>query len=94
LVSLGKQAEADAINERIAKIDADLRRLEEISQAVLKRPQDAALRCEGGLIFLRNGEKEEGIRWLRQALRLDPNHQEARNALADAEKGVPGALLE
>lgn len=82
LVALGQHEEAEKINARVAKIDADLQRLEELRQEVMERPQDAALRCEGGLIFIRNGEREEGIRWLRQALRLDPANQEASNALA------------
>jgi hypothetical protein len=37
------------------------------------------------LLFLRNGERREGLRWLRLALRLDPGCQEARKALAEAE---------
>ena len=85
LVALGEEEEAEKINSQIAKIDADLRRLDELRQAIMERPNDASLRCEGGMIFLRSGEQEEGVRWLRQALRIDPKHQEARSALAAAE---------
>jgi Flp pilus assembly protein TadD len=87
LVALGKQEEAEKINARVAEIDADLRRLDELRDAIMERPQDASLRYEGGVIFLRSGEREEAMRWLRQALRIDPNHREARNALAAAESG-------
>jgi tetratricopeptide (TPR) repeat protein len=87
LVAQGRQEEADKVDIRVAAIDADLRRLDELGQAVMERPQDASLRCEGGLIFLRNGERDEGLRWLRQAVRLDPDHREAREALAAAENG-------
>jgi tetratricopeptide (TPR) repeat protein len=88
LVALGKQAEAEVLNDRVAKIDADLKRLEQLRQEVMEHPQDATLRSEGGLIFLRNGEREEGLRWLRQAVRLDPQNQAAQEALASAlEKG-------
>jgi tetratricopeptide (TPR) repeat protein len=85
LVALGRHEEAEQVNARVAALDADLRRLDQIRQAVMERPYDAALRCEGGLLFLRNGERQEGVRWLRQALRLDPQLEAARAALARAE---------
>ncbi len=86
LLALGRRDEAEKVGARVAEIDADLRRLDQVRQAVLERPDDAALRCEGGLLFLRNGERQEGIRWLRRALRLDPKCQAARDALAGAER--------
>ena len=58
-------------------------RLERLTRAVMKSPNDAALRSQVGLLFLENGEEREGVRWLTQALRLDPTCQEARRALAD-----------
>ncbi len=89
LLALGRRDEAAQVNARVAEIDADLRRLDQVRQAVMQRPNDAALRCEGGLLFLKNGERQEGIRWLRLALRLDPNCQAARDALAGAEDRRP-----
>jgi tetratricopeptide (TPR) repeat protein len=85
LLALDRRDEAEKVQARVAELDADLRRLDQVRQAVMERPYDAALRCEGGLLFLRNGERQEGLRWLRLALRLDPNCQAARAALADAE---------
>jgi tetratricopeptide (TPR) repeat protein len=85
LQELDRPAEAAALRRRIATLDADVRRLGQVQQEVLTRPDDAALRCEGGLIFLRNGERREGIRWLRLALRLDPRCEAAQTALARAE---------
>jgi tetratricopeptide (TPR) repeat protein len=79
---LGKTAEAEAYDARVKQLDADLTRLGVLQGEVLKRPNDAALRCEGGLLFLRNGEREEGRRWLQLALRLDPDCRPAREALA------------
>jgi tetratricopeptide (TPR) repeat protein len=90
LLALARREEADKVSARVAGLDADVRRLEQVRQAVLERPHDAALRCEGGRIFLRNGEREEGLRWLRLALRLDPACQAARHALAEAEGRSPG----
>ena len=82
LVRLDRPKEAEEVNARVAQLDADLQRIAQIAQEVIQRPNDAALRCEGGLLFLRNGERQEGIRWLRLALRLDPTCEAARAALA------------
>jgi len=75
--------EADEWRTRVARIDANLRRLDQLTRAVLKAPNDASLRCQVGLLFLENGEEREGVRWLTQALRLDPHCEAARRALAD-----------
>ena len=88
LLRLDRPTEAETYNARAKQLDADLARLNVIRNEVMKRPNDAALRCEGGLLFLRNGEREEGRRWLQLALRLDPKCEPARAALA-AEGQVP-----
>jgi predicted Zn-dependent protease len=85
LLALDRHDEAQTVNARVEQIDADLRRLDQLRQQVMKRPDDANLRCEAGLVFLRNGERSEGIRWLQMALRLDPNCQKARDALSAAD---------
>src|SRR5205814_620822 len=123
LLELDRRDEAEAVSARVAQLDADVRRLDELRQEILKRPDEARLRCEGGarvrarvakldaafrrladlrqgilngpaeagwgwgggLLFLRNGERREGIRWLQTALRLDPHCEEARSALANAD---------
>jgi hypothetical protein len=85
LLDLNRRAEAETVNARVAQLDADVRQLDQVRLEVMKRPDDAALRCQGGLLFLRNGERQEGIRWLKLALRLDPNCQDARTALAEAD---------
>jgi Flp pilus assembly protein TadD len=68
---------------RVQEIDADLRRLDRVTKAVLKSPGDVALRCEAALLFLHNGEEQEGVRWLTFALRLDPDCVAAHKALAE-----------
>jgi tetratricopeptide (TPR) repeat protein len=85
LLELGRAEEAGAFDARTAQLDADLKRLDEVCREVMRRPDDAALRCEGGLLFLRNGERREGVRWLQMALKLDPGCEKARAALAEAE---------
>ena len=82
LLELDRREEADQVHARVTQIDADLKRIAQLSQEVMQRPNDAALRYEGGILFLRNGERSVGIRWLQMALRLDPNCEPARRALA------------
>jgi uncharacterized protein HemY len=47
---------------------ADLKRLGQLTKEVLRQPHDPALRCEVGILFLRNGEEQEGVRWLHLAI--------------------------
>jgi tetratricopeptide (TPR) repeat protein len=84
LTALDRSDEAEKFRRLVAQLDADVRRLDHVRHEVMKRPEDAALRSEAGILFLRNGEREEGIRWLKMALRLDPNCEAARQALASA----------
>jgi tetratricopeptide (TPR) repeat protein len=88
LLSLDRDAEAATYDARVKQLDADLVRLSAIRNEIMERPNDVSLRCEGGLLFLRNGERDEGIRWLQLALRLDPTCEPARAALA-AERILP-----
>ena len=83
LLRQGKKKAAEVYRTRFERIETNLKRLERLTRAVMKSPNDAALRCQVGLLFLENGEEREGVRWLTQALRLDPTCQEARRALAD-----------
>jgi predicted Zn-dependent protease len=89
LQELGRLAEADTVRARVSQMDADVRRLGQLHQEIIKRPDDANLRCEGGLLFLRNGERDAGVRWLQMALRLDPRCDAARSALATANAPPP-----
>jgi tetratricopeptide (TPR) repeat protein len=85
LQALGRIDEAEAAKARVTEIEADLKRLDQIRLQVMSNPYDVLLRCEGATIFLKHGEKQEGIRWLRLALRADPNCELARRALTAAE---------
>ena len=88
LVQLDRVGEAAVVNALVERLDADVRRMGQITQEVMRRPGDAALRCEGGLLLIRNGEREQGLRWLRMALRIDPDCEPARTALAEATSGT------
>ena len=80
---LGRKEEAECLQARADRIRADLEKLDRLSKEVIRSPRDAALRYEMGMLFLRTGEEAEGVRWLELALRLDPRHQKAREAIVD-----------
>jgi Tfp pilus assembly protein PilF len=82
LLRLERAADAERASARVKQLDADVTRINELRDAVIQKPNDAHLRAEGGVLFLRNGEREEGVRWLELALRLDPACEPARRALA------------
>jgi predicted Zn-dependent protease len=69
--------------DRLEKIRADVQRLAEVLRLVQENPRDPAQRCEAGLIYLRNGHDQEGLRWLTSALREDARHGPTHQALAD-----------
>jgi tetratricopeptide (TPR) repeat protein len=85
----GKEQEVQAFRTRLEQIDADLQRLEVLNRAIGQAPQNAALRYEAALICLRNGQEQEGLRWLKGALQVDPQYRPAQQALADYRFAVP-----
>jgi tetratricopeptide (TPR) repeat protein len=82
----GHTREAEECRTRIGRIDEDRKRLDELRTAVMTAPHDASLRCEIGLILLRNGQDREGVRWLESALREQPGYGAARQALEDHDR--------
>jgi tetratricopeptide (TPR) repeat protein len=78
----------DASRRRLERIDADLKRIDLVLKEVLKAPYDPSLRYEAGVIFLRNGETEKGLRWLGMALQQDPWHRPAHETLASYYQGT------
>jgi tetratricopeptide (TPR) repeat protein len=85
---LGKPAEAQRYETKVKAIDADLQRLNALTEAVQKSPHNADLYAEAGILFLRNGEAKKGIRWLEMALERDPWHRDSHEALAAYFAGV------
>jgi predicted Zn-dependent protease len=80
---LGKRDEARDLLARLNKIDADRKRMRELTLAVANSPHDPELRYQAGLVFLRNGQEYEGVRWLQSALAEAPSHAPTHQALAD-----------
>ncbi len=78
----GDQARSSELVEQSKRIRAQQDRVEEITRQLLKTPNDADLRYEAGKIMMDLGMQDEGADWLRTALRIQPGHQLAREALA------------
>jgi tetratricopeptide (TPR) repeat protein len=88
----GRTAEAEECLARIKRIDEDRKRLDELRTAVMTAPHDAALRCEMGVILLRNGQDRQGVRWLQSALQEDPGYGAARQALEEYHRRPAGGV--
>ena len=82
LRALGRTAEAKPHFEYLAEAEPALHRLEQLIRQVLSEPQNAELRFQIGRTLLRYGSPEDGARWLRTVLEIDPGHQGARQLLA------------
>ncbi|HKI33370.1 MAG TPA: tetratricopeptide repeat protein [Gemmataceae bacterium] len=83
LEALGEKVEAEKVGRRVEEIKADLARMGELTDALQKAPYSPALRCEIGRLFLRHGEKREGVLWLQSALAIEPDYPPARQALVE-----------
>ena len=83
LKQLGRDREASAYADRLKSIEADLDRASRLGdQLRAKAARDPAGRCELGQLLLRLGFDRDGLRWLAAALRDDPDHRPAHEALA------------
>jgi tetratricopeptide (TPR) repeat protein len=83
LEQLGRTDEAKQYRDKHEAMVADLHHLDELGQKAVTDPQNASLRHEIGLIFMRYGRETEGAAWLKTALEVNPRYAPARKALAD-----------
>ena len=88
LLQHGNHKEAQTILQRVEKLAADRQLLAELTRKITASPKDPSLRYEAALLCLRNGQEQEGIRWLLSALVQDPNHRPTHQALAKYYEGV------
>jgi len=81
------QAKDEAADQQLVeakRVVADLTRLREIITDELdKRPGDAALHHELGVLYLRNGQAKQGVAWLERGLKLDARHRPTHQSLAE-----------
>lgn len=79
----GKKAEAQEQQERIRQMEADIQRIHDLVHGRLQQtPDDPALHHEVAMIALRAGQPRQALRWLHNALRVDPEHVPTHRALA------------
>ena len=80
----GREEVAGQEQRQLRQREEDVSLFNEIvTKEMPRRPTDPALHCTAGQLLLRNGQREEGVRWLQRALVLDPTYVPARQALAD-----------
>jgi predicted Zn-dependent protease len=84
LMQSGQGEEAQRQERDLRQWEEDAKRFNEIvTREMSKRPDDPELHFQLGRLLLRTGHPEEGLRWLQSALRLDPGHAAARQALKE-----------
>ncbi|MFM8930460.1 MAG: tetratricopeptide repeat protein [Gemmataceae bacterium] len=88
LERLGRKEEARHHLELFRKVEAEMVRLDTLLKEVVNNPKDPKPRLEAGKICLRNGQPDEGIRWLQGALEIAPNDASTHAALADFYQSV------
>jgi tetratricopeptide (TPR) repeat protein len=80
----GKEGEVPQHEQLLKQYEEGVKRFNEIvTHDMVERPHDPALHCTLGQLLLGSGHREEGLRWLHSALRLDPQYAPARKALAE-----------
>lgn len=75
--------EAEVYERNKKRIEADLRRMDELTREVVSHPDDVARRYEAGTILLRLGQETQALSWLVSAFLLDREHEPTKKALAD-----------
>jgi tetratricopeptide (TPR) repeat protein len=79
----GQDKEARVLADQLSKLETDLTRLDVLIAEIGRKPDDADLRREAGVICLRYGKDEAGLRWLHSALQAAPRDPATRAALAE-----------
>jgi Tfp pilus assembly protein PilF len=82
LRELGKEAEAKKYSDKVERLAKERRRLAELTGQIAENPKNAQLRCEAGIILLRQGHERDALGFLETALQQDPQYRPAHLALA------------
>jgi len=84
LLALGKEREAAEQLAKVQRIDADVRRAQDLlAHMIPSNPNSPVFHFEAGVIFLRLGHDQEGERMMYRALKLAPGFEAAQSALLD-----------
>jgi tetratricopeptide (TPR) repeat protein len=79
----GKHAEADRLVPRLDVLRQNITRLTELTALIARDPNNARPRHEAGVLSLRLGRSDEGVRWLQSALQAQGDHRPTHTALAE-----------
>ena len=79
----GELEKADQQIQIVQKTQQAIKRLDECFDLLQKDLENADLRAEIGQIFLEHVSENQGVVWLKNALYYDPQHQQAKQALAE-----------
>ena len=82
LQAAGRRLEAQDHFDYVAKAAGPLDELEVTLERILREPENAELRYRAGSILLDYGSAEDGAKWLRSALQLEPRLSAAHAKLA------------
>jgi tetratricopeptide (TPR) repeat protein len=82
LRALGRADQAQPHLDYVAEAEQSLARMERLLPKVVEQPGNAELRFEIGMTLLQYGDPDDGAKWLRTVLELQPDHAAARQALA------------
>lgn len=83
LAVTGQAEEAQKMLAKWTQAVEDLKKMRELTRMIAQEPSKADLRYEAGMLFLRNGQTQEGLRWLRSAIQIQPNHKPSHQLLAE-----------
>jgi tetratricopeptide (TPR) repeat protein len=86
LEGLGKNDEAAQVRARFKEIQHAATHKAALLRQVVRTPHDPAIRTELGMIYLREGDVTQAVRWFQGALVEDANYQPAKTALVSIEK--------
>jgi tetratricopeptide (TPR) repeat protein len=83
LKQVGTPEELRAVEQRRQSAVRDLVEVRRVTREIIRKPSDPELRRRAGELYLRNGQSEEGLRWLASALRVKPDHPATHRTLAE-----------
>ncbi len=83
LQAIGKHDEARKLFDYFSAASKEQSEIDRLIRQVLGDPQNVAMRLEIGLRLLQKGASEDGVKWLRTALELDPENAAAHAALSE-----------
>ncbi|MCI0359913.1 MAG: tetratricopeptide repeat protein [Planctomycetaceae bacterium] len=83
LATVGDDQEAQRHRNAARELTDQHTRLVSVTRRIATEPNNADLRCEAGLILMKQGLLPAGAAWLKSAVQIDPNHQAAHRGLAE-----------